>query len=149
MKTKYLQFLNENINNDRSELLSILHNTYCVLKPSPLHGIGVFAIRDIPEGINPFGKEDLSQWTYLEPDEINKLDDDIKEVIKTYCVKQNGKYCVPKYGFHNRLGIANYLNNSDTPNIESINNGEEFRTLRRINKGEELLIDYDEIGEED
>ena len=30
------------------------NNYYCKLKPSLIHGVGVFAIKDIPKGINPF-----------------------------------------------------------------------------------------------
>jgi len=33
-----------------SEVLQIIQETYCKLAPSKIHGIGVFAIRDIPRG---------------------------------------------------------------------------------------------------
>jgi hypothetical protein len=35
-------------------LRRVLANCYCRLAPSPIHGIGVFAIRNIPRGRNPF-----------------------------------------------------------------------------------------------
>ena len=39
----------------RAEFLRrVLANCCCRLAPSPIHGIGVFAIRDIPRGRNPF-----------------------------------------------------------------------------------------------
>src|SRR5690242_21874553 len=39
----------------RTELLRrVLADCYCQLRPSPIHGIGVFAIRDVPKGRNPF-----------------------------------------------------------------------------------------------
>ena len=39
----------------RAELLRrILADCFCRLQPSPLHGVGVFAIRDIPKGRDPF-----------------------------------------------------------------------------------------------
>jgi len=39
----------------RAEFLRrVLTNCYCRLAPSPIHGIGVFAIRDIPRGWKPF-----------------------------------------------------------------------------------------------
>ena len=40
----------------RTELLArVLADCYCRLQPSSIHGIGVFAIRDIPRRTNPFG----------------------------------------------------------------------------------------------
>ena len=126
-----------------------LNDTYCMLKPSNLHGVGVFAIRNIPININPLGKENLEDWEQLEPDEYEKLPNEIKYVIKTYSVKQNGKYWIPKYGFHQKIGLANFLNHSNDPNIISINNGEEFKTIKEIKTGEELLIDYNSLGEEE
>jgi hypothetical protein len=39
----------------RTELLRhVLADCYCRLQPSLIHGIGVYAIRDIPKGKNPF-----------------------------------------------------------------------------------------------
>jgi hypothetical protein len=35
-------------------LRRVLADCYCRLQPSRIHGIGVFAIRDIPNGRNPF-----------------------------------------------------------------------------------------------
>lgn len=34
------------------------------VKPSPLHGVGVFALRDIPAGTNPLLRDDdaVSEW---------------------------------------------------------------------------------------
>jgi SET domain-containing protein len=40
------------------------------------------------------------------------------------------------------MDLVLYLNHSDTPNIISINEGEQFETIRDIKMGEELLVDY-------
>ena len=34
------------------------NNIYCRLKPSKIHGVGVFAIRNIPKNTNPFKEFD-------------------------------------------------------------------------------------------
>ena len=35
-------------------LRNLFEQTYCRLRPSPIHGVGVFAIRAIPTGVDPF-----------------------------------------------------------------------------------------------
>jgi SET domain-containing protein len=47
------------------------------------------------------------------------------------------------------MDIVIFLNHSEEPNIISINDGEDFETLRDIKAGEELFIDYGEIVESD
>jgi len=43
------------MNDLKKKLIKNLENDiYCRIKPSKKHGVGVFAIRDIPKGINPF-----------------------------------------------------------------------------------------------
>jgi hypothetical protein len=53
-----------------SKLIENLNNTYVRIMPSKIHGVGVFAIRDIPKGICPFG------WTNSECG-INKYTDSL------------------------------------------------------------------------
>jgi len=33
---------------------NLKNNVYCRIKPDSFGGVGVFAIKDIPEGVNPF-----------------------------------------------------------------------------------------------
>lgn len=127
----------------------LTYDTYVKLKPSNIHGVGVFAIKDIPENVNPFGTEPLEDWIQLEKEQFNILPEEIKNLIETYCTKEEGKYWVPKYGFKGRWGIASFLNHSNNPNVISINNGNTFKTIKKINKGDELLINYNDITEED
>ena len=53
------------------------------------------------------------------------------------------------YNGLNDMDISFYINHSDTPNIESVvrddNDLLEFRTIRKIKKGEELLLNYKAI----
>ena len=51
--------------NDKNELLKVLGKTYCRLMPSKLGGVGVFAIRDIAKGTNPFEGEIIGEWFKL------------------------------------------------------------------------------------
>lgn len=130
--------------NKKELLFELSTNTYLILKPSPIHGIGVFAIRDIPRGCrNMFSKPD-NKWIKVTKDEVNRLPGYIKSVIKTYCVNDHGNYYVPNYGFK-IVDLVNFLNESDNPNVIPINDGNYFEAIRDIKSGEELFIRYSDI----
>ncbi len=65
-------------------------------------------------------------------------------MVETYCLFDEEFYYLPDYGFK-VMDIVIFLNHAETPNVKSINDGEDFETLREINAGEELFIDYGEI----
>jgi SET domain-containing protein len=133
---------------DIKELLSELANdTYVMIKPSPIDGIGVFAIRDIPKGCRKMFSKGIGKWIKIPKAEIELLPPHSKTLIETYCLYDDENYFVPDYGFK-VMDLVNFLNHSDTPNIISINDGEEFEAIRDVIAGEELLIDYGNIVSE-
>ena len=77
----------------------------------------------------------------IERSEIDALPEHSRKLVETYCLFDETHYWVPEYGFK-VMDVSVYLNHSDTPNIISVNDGEFFETLRDIEEGEELLIDY-------
>ena len=130
------------------ELLSELaNNTYVMIKPSPVDGIGVFAIRDIPKGCRKMFSKGIGKWIKIPKAEIELLPPHSKTLIETYCLYDDENYFVPDYGYK-VMDLVNFLNHSDTPNIISINDGEEFEAIRDVIAGEELLIDYGNIVSE-
>ncbi|MBC7889237.1 MAG: SET domain-containing protein [Ferruginibacter sp.] len=132
----------------REALLAELNSeTYVMIKPSPVEGIGVFAIRDIPKGCcsmfsKPGGEQE--EWLKIPRPEIDLLPPHSRQLIETYCLYDDDHYFVPEYGFK-KMDLVNFLNHSDTPNIISINEGEYFEAIRNIASGEELLVDYGEL----
>jgi SET domain-containing protein len=131
----------------KDELLSQLHQqTYAMLKTSPVHGIGVYAIRDIPKGCQDIFSKGIGEWIKLPVKEVELLPPHSKELIETYCLFDEDNYYVPDYGFK-VMDLVNYLNHSHAPNIKSVNDGEEFEALRDIKTGEELLINYGQLAE--
>ncbi|MBS1754226.1 MAG: SET domain-containing protein [Ferruginibacter sp.] len=131
----------------KDELLKELTaNTWVMIRPSPIEGIGVFAIQDIPKGCRSmFTKpNDEEKWINISKNEVAALPAHAKALIENYCLYDERDYFVPDYGFK-KMDLVNFLNHSDTPNIISINEGEFFEAIRDIKKGEELLIDYGEI----
>ena len=136
----------------KEELLTELAgNTWVMIKPSPIEGIGVFALQDIPKGCRSmFSKaNDEEQWISISKTEVENLPAHAKALIENYCLYDAENYFVPDYGFK-KMDLVNFLNHSDTPNVISINDGEFFEAIRNIKQGEELFIDYGEIvhGEE-
>jgi SET domain-containing protein len=131
----------------KEELLhELAGNTWVMLRPSPIEGIGVFALQDIPQGCRSmFSKaNDHEQWIPITKKEVDLLPEHAKALIENYCLYDEENYFVPDYGFK-KMDLVNYLNHSDTPNVISINDGEFFEAIDEIKKGEELVIDYGEI----
>jgi hypothetical protein len=109
------------------------------LQPSAGKGLGVFAIRDIPQGMNPFHGE-ASETTLVPCAEIDRIDDpEVRRLYIDFCPVVNGDFVAP--ADFNRMTIAWYLNHSDDPNIVSDATAT-FAAARPIRKGEELTVDY-------
>ncbi len=129
----------------KEQLLNQLHaDTYVMLKPSPVHGIGVFAIRDIPKGCRTIFSQGVGEWIKLSFKEVEQLPEHSRNLIETYCLYDDENYFVPDYGFK-LMDLVLYLNHSAEPNVASVNEGEYFEALRDIKIGEELLVDYGSI----
>lgn len=132
----------------KQQLLHQLHHhTWVMIRPSPIEGIGVFAIRDIPKGTRGMFSSGIGEWIKVTKQEVSELPEHSRALIENYCLYDEENYYVANYGFK-VMDLVNYLNHSDTPNVFSINDGEDFETLRDINNGEELLIDYGQIVDE-
>ena len=124
------------------DTLKKLEDTYCRLKPSSLHGVGVFAIRDIPANVNPFNTIKKQEWVEFNISELKYLGKEILKMIDDfYVIKKNGKVWINEEAL-NGMDISFFLNNSESPNLKTIDDGDTFITLRRIKKGEELTVAY-------
>ncbi len=131
----------------KAELLQELQNeTWALLAPSPVHGIGVFAIRDIPKGCKTIFSKNTGGWIELGFEEAAQLPEHSRNFIETYYLYDEQKYFIPDYGCK-IMDMASYLNHSANPNLISVNEGEYFEALRDIRKGEELFIDYGSVVE--
>jgi SET domain-containing protein len=126
-------------------LLELQHDTYVMLKPSRLNGIGVFAIKDIPKGCRTIFSKDIGEWIKLSIKEVEQLPAHSRNLIETYCLYDDENYFVPDYGFK-LMDLVVYLNHSSVPNIISVNHGEQFEALRTIKAGEELLLNYHSLA---
>ncbi|MEP7374082.1 MAG: SET domain-containing protein [Chitinophagaceae bacterium] len=130
---------------NREELLKELsQETYVALKPSAIHGIGVFAIADIPKGCKDLFSKNVGNWIKLPVADVDKLPEHSRSLVETYCLYDEENYYVPDYGFK-VMDLVNYLNHSSSPNIISVNDGDYFEAIIDIPTGTELLVNYGEI----
>jgi len=116
------------------------------LKPSSIHGIGVFAIRHIPKGTNIF-KDDRSEMVWVNRTEVQRKSGEIRRLYDDFCVQDDGKYGCPN-GFNN-LTVAWYINEppeGTEPNVEC-RDEYDFFAVRDIEVGEELTVDYSTYSE--
>jgi SET domain-containing protein len=133
----------------KAELLNqLIHHSYVKLRPSPIAGIGVFALRPIPKGCRDMFSEPKAsdQWHLFTWQEVEELPPHARLLVENYCLFDEQHYHVPQQGFK-ALDVSLFLNHSDTPNITSIEDGNYFEAVRDIAEGEELLIDYGTIVE--
>ena len=130
------------MNSLKKRIFKNLQSTYCQIRPSKIDGVGVFAVREIPEktklftGYVPQPSARFKLW------ELKKLPAAVLKLLAGFLVLENdGTIEIPQGGFEG-LDMSFYLNHSKTPNVKITSGGEAFITLRKIKKGEELTIDY-------
>jgi SET domain-containing protein len=129
--------------NKKEEVLKKLKNTYCRLRPSAIEGVGVFAIKDIPKNINPFKGVRNQRWYKFNISQLKKLNKEVLKMIDDFNVIEEDKtVLIPECAF-NDMDASFFVNNSESPNLKTIDNGLTFITLRKIKKSEELTVAYE------
>jgi hypothetical protein len=118
---------------------------YARLKPSPIHGVGVFAISDIPKGTYIFEPDD-DKLVSVSEDETRALPSNLPQLYVDFCVLKNKTYQCPTS--FNKLTPAWYLNTSKTPNVAA-DSSLRFYAIREIRSVEELTADYDAYSDND
>ena len=131
-------------------LNNLKNDTYCRLKPSSVHGIGVFAIRDIPKGVNPFKLTNDKCVNYnastINKAEYNTLPKPVKKLLNDFIhPNKDGSFDVPYLGF-NSIDLSFYMNHCENNNIDVDSTCKctyyRFITNKIIKSGEELFINY-------
>ena len=113
-------------------------NVYARIGLSRFHGVGVLAIREIPDGTLVFrGESERVVWVSRAA--VRRLSPAIRSLYEDFGMVWGDRIAVPPS--LNMLSVGWYVNHSDRPNVEAGEDGR-FRALRRIRKGEELTADY-------
>lgn len=134
-------------------LNTLRHETFVAIRPSPVAGIGVFAIRHIPAGCRdlftpPPGDSTDDGFVTVPRGDVDALPAHARHLVETYCLYDDGHYYVPEDGFK-KMDLVHFLNHSATPNVRSIDDGAWFEALRDIEPGEELFVDYGTLVEDE
>ena len=125
-------------------------NFWCYLDASKRHGIGVYALRDIPMGTNILVNFPYEYEEYFKINELN-LDKSIIEWFNSITYSEEDHVWIILNSCTNHY-FKNYINDSGPDDPTSVHhedqNGEYiFSTFRDIKKGEELAYDYDSWDE--
>jgi len=114
---------------------------FCKLGVSPIHGIGVFAVRPISKGVNPLKSYLHFKEIDIDKKDIKHLPKGVRSQIDMFCFYDRKSVSIPSIGL-NSFDLAVYLNHSKQPNLRFKKNGA-LESLAHIAEGEELFIDYD------
>ncbi len=112
-------------------LHELRHHTYVMIRPSPVAGIGVFALRPIPKGCRdiftpPAGGAD--GYVAVPRHEIDALPEHARLLVETYCLYDHAHYHLPEDGLK-KIDLVHFLNHSKTPNVRSVDDGAWFEAL--------------------
>jgi uncharacterized protein len=103
------------------------------------HGIGVFAIKDIPDKTMLF-QGDVGEIVRVPRDLVDEISKkEIQRIYFDFCPMLKGAFIAPVD--FNQMTMSWYMNHSTTPNVQA-NPNFEFITTRPIYAGEELTTDY-------
>jgi len=112
--------------------------------------VGVFAVRPIPKGVDPFRTSVRypRRWVEITPLELKRASPGVRDLLASLFVPDDdGAFRVPVLGA-NLVDIGSYLNHSYRPNVRTAD-GHRFLARRRIPAGEELTVDYRTFGAAD
>ncbi len=123
---------------------------YVRIRQSPQHGVGIFAIRDIPVGVDPFQSKRLGLsfvWCSVEKLRADpQIPAEVAQYVLDMCIRKDGMVRLPSCGM-NGIMPRYYLNHGDEPNVRIGDDGD-FETIRAISAGEELVSNYFAYSEE-
>jgi SET domain-containing protein len=123
------------------------NEVYCKLGVSTIHGVGVFALREIPKGTLPLQSMVSRKEKKFSRTKLKEIPKSVRKHLADFCLIESGRVFVPEIGM-NAVNISIYLNHSKTPNL-GFNKQDVLEALRDVARGEELTIDYDlSFGEE-
>tara|TARA_Y100001938_G_C8090184_1_gene434546 strand:+ start:2089 stop:2511 length:423 start_codon:yes stop_codon:yes gene_type:complete len=126
----------------KSEIINFLSCTYCRIKKSDIHGIGVCAIIDISKDTNLFPdcSCDLKNMKAISKEEVHHLNAPTIKMMSDFFIETKTHYFTTTS--LNKINISYFLNHSDNPNCEWREEDDSFRPLTDIKEGEELTLNY-------
>jgi hypothetical protein len=152
----------------KRRLLDHLRTRACVeLRASKISGVGVFAFRDIEDGVDPFAAPTPSPEAplcTLSGAEVNSLPPETQLRVKSFFAPMTDEdgwessrgedgeleYGVSSTGME-KMDLSWYVNHDSNPTLRTVEpepgGFSHFVTARKIAAGEEITADYRELGE--
>ena len=120
----------------------LAEEVYCRLGVSPIHGIGVFAVRIIDKGVDPLRCLVSHKEISFTREELKDLPKGVRKQIEMFCYYDDKEVLISTMGL-NTMDFAIYINHSKTPNLRMKKDGR-FEALTKLKVGDELFMDYDD-----
>lgn len=121
-------------------------NIYVRIQPSKIHGVGVFAIKEIPSNFTIFKSTCTYKKTHIQG--LNNLSKPEKDYYKDFFVREDDSIYLPSIHPQN-LDISFFMNHDSThPNVKYDLELDSFVTLTDIKPGIELVYDYSSVEDE-
>ena len=115
-------------------------HTWARIGPSEIHGIGVFAIREIPAFCDIF-PDCKNSFQDISISSLSEFPKPVQKMILDYFYTDSENIWIPDITL-NQLNISFFLNSSDNPNCKHHDNGK-ITSIRNIGIGEELTHCYE------
>src|SRR3990167_6699972 len=109
----------------------------CHLKPSSIHGIGVFALRDIKKGEKCYCfPNQFRKWYAVPYERLNELRSEIKEIVlaRWPAIINGSKF----QSCNDDVWLCSFINHSDNFNYDQSSDS----AVRDIKAGEEITETY-------
>ncbi|KAL7451491.1 hypothetical protein ACHAWC_003324 [Mediolabrus comicus] len=148
---------NERRDKEKRQLLRNIDLNSCVeIRPSQIHGVGIFANRAIPKGtqVFKFNCKPTHKTVDCSQDEIDSLLPDAQRMVKKFFLPRRGCYPIPKHGIACALGLSFLVNSCEVEDVFDFNANLEFGdkkdfsgyleivAARKIDPDEELVLSY-------
>tara|TARA_R100000426_G_C4799012_1_gene101782 strand:+ start:511 stop:894 length:384 start_codon:yes stop_codon:yes gene_type:complete len=124
----------------------MIDNIYVRLQPSKIHGVGVFAIKNIPTNFTVFKSTCSYKKTPI--DSLSNLSKAEKDYYFDFFVRENDYIYLPSIPAQT-IDISFFMNHdSINPNVKYDYNLDSFITIMPIKTGTELVYDYSSVEDE-
>lgn len=122
--------------NQEEQILELNQIVKATIGVSKVHGVGVFAIRDIQKGRTVFADR-MPRLYHISPGNIDKLLPEVKKIIleRWPLVMQGERFAFPD------VRLVSLMNHASTPNYDPVTD----TALEDIRAGEEIFESYCQI----
>ena len=121
------------------EIENLNKTVKCKIAPSSIHGVGVFAIREIKKGEKLYCVEEKKKWLTIPYSRFNELLPEVRELIEQRYprVKIGSKFLSP----NSDVRLMSFMNHSELPNYDIKTD----TALVDIPQDTEVLEDYKDL----